>query len=67
MTHKTYIGAQQLLEMSFALGDQVIASGLKPTQIVGVWRGGSSIGIAVQELFEFRGLECDHSAIRTSS
>ncbi len=45
----------------------VIDSGFRPTHIVGIWRGGAPIGIAVQELLEFRGIACDHSAIRTSS
>ncbi len=53
--------------MSFSLGDMVIDSGFRPTHIVGIWRGGAPIGIAVQELLEFRGIACDHSAIRTSS
>jgi hypoxanthine phosphoribosyltransferase len=34
---------------------------------VGIWRGGAPIGIAVQELLEYRGLSCDHIAVRTSS
>lgn len=64
---KTFINAQQLLEDSFNLGLQVYESGFVPDFIVGVWRGGAPVGIAVQELLDFLGIESDHIAIRTSS
>ena len=64
---KTYLDANELLELSFALANQVVESGFVPTHIVGIWRGGAPIGIAVQELLEYRGIDCDHIAIRTSS
>ena len=65
-TEKTYISAQSLLEDSFRLGVQVLDSGFRPSFIVGVWRGGTPVGIAVQELLDFFGVETDHIAIRTS-
>lgn len=64
---KIYLDANELLELSFALANQVVESGFVPTHIVGIWRGGAPIGIAVQELLAYRGIECDHIAIRTSS
>jgi len=64
---KTFISADSLLRDSLELGMQVVRSGLKPTFLVGVWRGGAPIGITVQEVLEFHGIECDHIAIRTSS
>jgi len=64
---KLYISAQQLLEDSFALAMQVFESGYRPDYIVGVWRGGAPVGIAVQELLELLGIKSDHIAIRTSS
>lgn len=67
MDTKTYLDANELLELSFALANQIIESGFVPTHIVGIWRGGSPIGIAVQELLEYRGITTDHIAIRTSS
>lgn len=63
---KIYITANELLRDSFALGLQVIESGFKPDFIVAVWRGGTPVGIAVQELFAYAGVETDHIAIRTS-
>jgi len=64
---KTYISAESLLRDSLALGLQIVRSGFRPSFLVGVWRGGAPIGISVQEVLEFNGIECDHIAIRTSS
>jgi hypoxanthine phosphoribosyltransferase len=64
---KRFIKAQELLDDSFRLGLKVLDSGFKPDFIVGIWRGGTPVGIAVQELFEHKGISTDHIAIRTSS
>ena len=64
---KVYISAQQLLEDSLELGRQILASEFRPNFIVGVWRGGTPVGIMVQELLDFYGVETDHISIRTSS
>ena len=63
---KTFIQADQLLEDSFKLAWNVYESGFRPNYIVGVWRGGAPIGIAVQEFLEVLGVTSDHIAIRTS-
>ena len=67
MTTKRFITAQQLLDDSFRLGQLIFQSGYRPNYIVGVWRGGAPVGIAVQELLDYLGVETDHIAIRTSS
>ena len=67
MTEKTYLSAQQLLEDSFRLGAQVVSSGFQPTIMIAIWRGGTPMGIAIQELLAYKGIETDHIAIRTSS
>ncbi len=64
---KIYISAQQLLEDSLELGRQILASDFRPNFIVGVWRGGTPVGIMVQELLDFYGVGTDHISIRTSS
>jgi hypoxanthine phosphoribosyltransferase len=64
---KALYKAQQLLEDSFNLAWQIYESGYRPNYIVGVWRGGAPIGIAVQEFLDVLGVESDHIAIRTSS
>jgi hypoxanthine phosphoribosyltransferase len=63
---KTFIDAQQLLDDSFALGLKILESEFLPDYIVGVWRGGAPVGIAVQELLSYFGVKTDHIAIRTS-
>jgi hypoxanthine phosphoribosyltransferase len=67
MIIKTYLSAQDLLNDSFKLGLRVFRSGFRPTFIIGVWRGGTPVGIAVQEILDLLGVKTDHIAIRTSS
>ena len=64
---KRFITAQQLIEDSLELGRQILVSDFRPNYIVGVWRGGTPVGIMVQELLDFYGVETDHISIRTSS
>lgn len=64
---KIYIDANSLLENSFRLGRQILDDEFNPTHMIGIWRGGAPVGIAVQELLEFHGQHADHIAIRTSS
>ena len=64
---KFFISADSLLRDSIELGLRVVRSGFRPTFLVGIWRGGAPIGIAVQEILEYNGIECDHVSIRTSS
>ena len=63
---KRFIGEQELLEDSYRLVVQIQQSGFRPDFIVGVWRGGSTVGIYVQECLQYLGVETDHIAIRTS-
>ena len=59
--------ADRLLEDSFRLANLVFDSGSRPTHIVGIWRGGAPVGIAVQDLLAYNGIEADHISIRTAS
>ena len=63
---KLYIKSEDLLRDSFKLAWNVYESGFVPNYIVGVWRGGAPIGIAVQEFLSVCGVKCDQVAIRTS-
>ena len=65
--NKVYITARELLETSFVLAQKIVEDGFRPDFIVGVWRGGTPVGIAVQEYYEYRGLMTDHIAVRTKS
>lgn len=64
---KRVLTAQELLEDSFKLGLQILESGFEPTLIIAIWRGGTPVGMAVQEILAYCGVESDHIAIRTSS
>jgi len=63
---KLFIQSKELLKDSFNLAWQVFESGYRPNYIIGVWRGGAPIGIAVQEFLDVLGVPSDHIAIRTS-
>jgi len=63
---KRFIRADDLLRDSFRLAAQVHDDGFRPDFLVGLWRGGSAVGIAVQEGLEYFGVSTDHIAIRTS-
>ena len=63
---KTFIDPQQLMESSVQLAEQVFESGFKPDFIVAIWRGGTPVGIVIQELYEYFNIVTDHIAIRTS-
>ena len=67
MNKKRYVSAQELLNDAFELGIRVFKSDFKPSFIIGVWRGGTPVAIAVQEILDHFGLKTDHIAIRTSS
>jgi hypothetical protein len=67
IVEKIYITAQALLEDSFRLAHRIYQDGFHPNFIVGIWRGGTPVGIAVQEYFEYRQVQTDHIAVRTSS
>ena len=61
-----YIAADDLLRDSFQLAANIHDSGFRPDFLVGLWRGGSAVGIAVQEGLDHFGIPTDHIAIRTS-
>ena len=63
---KLYISEEELLRDAYRLGVNIYNSGFRPSFIVGLWRGGSSVGIAVQECLQHLGVKTDHICIRTS-
>lgn len=64
---KRFISAEQLLQDSLQLALRIIDDSWHPTLIVGIWRGGTPVGIAVHEALAFVGIDCDHIAIRATS
>ncbi len=68
MVEKVYLDYQELIDDSFRLGAKVLESGFRPKFIIALWRGGTPIGIAVQEFLDYYGgCNSDNIAIRTSS
>lgn len=65
--NKLFITADDLLHDSFELAAQIYDSGFRPSFIVGIWRGGAPVGIAIQEFLQVLGCGSDHIAIRTSA
>ncbi len=63
---KKFLDEETLILDSFKLGVQIFESGFKPTFIVGLWRGGSAVGIYVQECLQTLGIETNHLSLRTS-
>ena len=64
--NERFIAANDLLKDSFQLAANIYEAGFKPDFLVGLWRGGSAVGIAVQEGLDYFGVKTDHIAIRTS-
>ena len=63
---KLFVAEEERLLDGFRLGRLIYESGFRPSFIVGLWRGGSAVGIVVQECLAVLGVETDHIALRTS-
>jgi hypoxanthine phosphoribosyltransferase len=64
---KRYISPGDLLRDAYELGWRVFDSGYRPDYLIGIWRGGTPIAIAIHELLHILGVNPDHLAIRTVS
>lgn len=64
--NERFIAADDLLTDSFQLAANIFQDGFRPDFLVGLWRGGSAVGIAVQEGLDYFGVPTDHIALRTS-
>ena len=64
--NERFIAANDLLRDSFQLAADIYEDGFRPDFLVGLWRGGSAVGIAVQEGLDYFGVPTDHIALRTS-
>ncbi|MBI4919350.1 hypoxanthine phosphoribosyltransferase [archaeon] len=62
---KLFITPQSLQDDSYRLARQVLDSGFEPDFLLALWRGGTPVGIAVQEFFKYKGVKTDHIPIRT--
>lgn len=64
---KQFISALNLYRDSFALAHQIRKDNFLPDFIIALWRGGTPVGIIVQEYLDYFGCHADHIAIRTSA
>lgn len=63
---KRFLSANELLQDSFRLAVQVLESGYRPHLVIGLWRGGAPVAIAVHEVLEYFGVAADHVPLYTS-
>jgi uncharacterized protein len=63
---KTFVDAEELLLDSYRLGVRIYEHGFRPDFIIGLWRGGAPVGIAIQDCLEYLGVMTDHISVRTS-
>ncbi|MGI6495023.1 MAG: phosphoribosyltransferase [Kiritimatiellia bacterium] len=66
-TSKIYVSANRLTRDSFRLARMVYDSGWKPDLLIGIWRGGTPIAVAVHEFLRVKGLKLHHIAMKCSS
>jgi len=64
---KMFLSADGLLQDSFLLAKKIRASGFRPDWILGVWRGGTPVAIAVHEYFCYTGHTAEHFVVQSIS
>ena len=64
---KTYLTANEVTRDSFLLAHKVFASGFRPEAVIALWRGGTPVGVVVQEYLQTRGNPCYHTAVKITS
>lgn len=67
MPDKQYMDANQLNHDSFLLAKSIYDSSFVPDAIIVLWRGGSLIGMTIQELFTFKGIKPYHTIVKASA
>ena len=64
---KLYISADQQCRDSFALARNIWDTGYRPDLLIGLWRGGTPIAVAVHEFFVYKGHACANLPVKCSS
>ncbi|MFC4723951.1 phosphoribosyltransferase [Glycocaulis abyssi] len=64
---KRFLTADSLVRDGFTLALAVLESGWHPDHLVGLWRGGSPIAIALHEALAFKGVKAGHSPLAAQS
>lgn len=61
---KIFVSANDLLVDTFHLALSIEESGFQPDVILGIWRGGATVAMTIQEYFSYRGEDAEHLSIR---
>lgn len=67
MHDKQYISANDYLQDNWRLAAKVRRSGWRPDFILGLWRGGAPVAIAVHEFFKVTGWDVQHVPLKCAS
>ena len=67
MADKEYISAEQLQLNAYQLGAMVLESGFCPDLLIGLWRGGAPIALAMHELLNYCQCHCEVISLAVSS
>lgn len=67
MDEKIYLDSNGLTRDSFALARKIFDDGFRPDVIIGLWRGGTPVAVAVHEALHYLGVECYHTALKTQA
>lgn len=63
---KLFLNEESVIQDAFRLGVAIFKSGFDPTFIIGLWRGGSTVAVYIQECLQTLGMEADHAPLRVS-
>lgn len=67
MPEKRYIGAESYQRDCWRLAESVRKGGWRPDFILGLWRGGAPVAIAIHEFFKVTGWDVQHVPLKCSS
>jgi len=62
-----HIDPDAFLLDTFRLGRKVYETGFRPKHVISIWRGGTPVGLGVDEFFRIRGVHLNHTTIATES
>ena len=64
---KHYLSADDYLRDQWRLAELVRGGGWRPDFLVGLWRGGTPVAVAIQEFLHYLGVDCYHTAVKTQA
>ena len=67
MAGKRYIGAERYLHDAWRLAAAIRADGWRPDLLIGLWRGGAPVAVAVHEFLKATGWSVPHVPLKCAS